>query len=183
MGTCEVLLNPVDRPSFLSGIDHNQIRYTAPAGTTQDYRIVLNKPVCVVKGGLTYTLSAGIKTASASEAKLFEVIFRDADGVQIGDIEAPLATLTGTNAWNSYSDQYTTPEDAVFMEIYGHEIGEGTITITPPQIELGSSATSFDNGEIPSGLKATSSPLGIPHPSSTSGTSGCLRALVLPRSR
>ena len=94
-----------------------------------------------------------MKTVSASQAKLFEVIFRDADGVQLGDIESPLTTLTGTNAWNRYSDQYATPEDAVFMEVYGHQVGEGEVYLTPPQIEQGVSATAFDNGEISSGLE------------------------------
>lgn len=150
-GACEVLLNPVDRPAALAGVNHNQIRYTGRTGTSQDFRIFQLGPRAVVKAGETYTVSAYIKTASASQAKLFEMIFRDSNGDVIGSA-APIATLTGTNAWNRYSDDYTAPAGAVFFEVYGHEVGEGTITIAGLQIEDGSSATSFDDGTIPSGL-------------------------------
>ena len=71
--------------------------------------------------------------------------------MQIGDSEI-LTTLTGTNAWNRYSDNYTAPDGAVFLEVYGHNVGEGTITIAGVQIEEGASATAFDNGEIPGGF-------------------------------
>jgi hypothetical protein len=104
----------------------------------------------VVKAGETYTVSAGAKLEDASEAKLFEMIFRNSAGDQITD-PVPVTTRSGDQAWTRYDEQFTAPEGAVFLEVYGHQVGEGTITISPPQIELGSSVTSFDDGTIPSG--------------------------------
>ena len=44
VGACEVLLNPVDRPAALSGVDHNQIHYRGHTGLRQDYRISRTNP-------------------------------------------------------------------------------------------------------------------------------------------
>jgi hypothetical protein len=150
VGDLEVLENPVDRPAALTGIDHNQIRYTGPTGTAQDYRIFQFAPRAVVRGGETYTVSSYIKTEDASEAELFEMAFRDQYGDLVETLD-PIATLSGDNGWARYDEQYTAPDEAVFLEVYGHKVGEGVITITPPQIEAGSSVTTFDDGTIPSG--------------------------------
>jgi hypothetical protein len=151
-GSCTLLLNPVDRPAALTGIDHNQIQYVAPTGTPQDYRICSNAPIAVVKEFLNYTGSFYFKGTSFSDCSLFEIIFRDANGEQITDPE-PIAELAaGTVAWTRYSHTYTAPAGAVFMEVYGHQVGSGTLLIAAPQIEQGSSVTSYDDGTIASGF-------------------------------
>jgi hypothetical protein len=151
-GSCSLLLNPVDRHTDLMGKDHNQIQYIAPTGTPQDYRICSNAPIAVVKEFLNYTGSFYCKGTSFSDCSLFEIIFRDANGEQITDPE-PIAELAaGTVAWTRYSHTYTAPEGAVFMEVYGHQVGSGTLLIAAPQIEQGSSVTSYDDGTIASGF-------------------------------
>ena len=151
-GSCTLLLNPVDRPAALTGRDHNQIQYIAPSGTPMDYRICSNAPIAVVKPFLNYTGSFYFKGTSFSDCSLFEIIFRDENGEQITDPE-PIAELAaGTVAWTRYSHTYTAPEGAVFMEVYGHQVGSGTLLIAAPQIEQGSSVTSYDDGTIASGF-------------------------------
>ncbi len=150
-GSCSVLLNPTDRPAALTGVNHNQIQYVGPVGAPQDYRICRYAPRTVIKAGSQYTVSAYVKATSITEASLFEMVFRDANGVVLGNA-VPMATLAaGTYAWTRYTLTLTAPTGAVFLEVYGHRVGAGTILIAAPQAEAGATATTYSAGTVASG--------------------------------
>lgn len=142
-GTCELVdLADVDRPAALAGLDVMFIEYDTPVGTPQGYRV--HSPIqAVVAPGEQYTLSQHVKTEDVTEAEISAYLFRDELGEALTDL-VPLTTLTGDNAWSRPSDTFTAPDDAVVLEIYGCNVGEGIITLAPPQLEEGAAATTFD---------------------------------------
>lgn len=150
-GHITVLYDPVDRHTDLTGIAHNQIQYIGPPGTTQDYRITNGAPTAVISEGAIYVLSAHIKAEDISPASMYEVIFRDLNGVALTSADALVELTAGDHAWARYQKAYTAPAGAVFMEVFGHKVGEGTITLAPPQLEEGAVATAFDPDPATSG--------------------------------
>ncbi len=137
-------------------IPGNYVEYWAPegqpAGDPEHFMTGARFPV---SPSTTYVFSAytgydGITTPSDG-AKLFRLVAKDTDGNSVGDLGWLATGLLGRDYWDRYYFSYTTPADAVYVEVERNHVGDGLIRAMGFQNEPGTTPTAFTNTNATSG--------------------------------